>query len=177
MIPSTLRIEWWEYHFSALWDRMWWKPIFYMWFDSLLSGQWHKKKIFEVEWETYKEAENKMMAVLQNAWILPKPKKKRTLQQNCLYRKWLDIIWKDTWNDPDKLHELMKMRFISKRKLVKLGKKRSYVNIEWSTTKLNVEEFTDFLNKVYTFFSDMWYVLPTMEQSDIDSLIATYWNR
>jgi len=49
--------------------------------------------------------------------------------------------------------------------------------MKWSTTELNVEEFTDFLNKVYTFFSDMWYVLPTMEQSDIDSLIATYWNR
>ncbi len=126
---------------------------------------------------TYKEAENKMITVLQNAWILPKPKKKRTLAQNSLYRKWLDIIWKDTGNSTEVLHESMKMRFISKRKLVKLGKKRSYVNMKWSTTELNVEEFTDFLNKVYTFFSDMWYVLPTLEQSDIDSLIATYWNR
>jgi len=116
-----------------------------------------------------------MIAVLQNAWILPKPKRKRTLAQNALYRAWLDIIAKDTGNDPNKLHELMKMRFISKRKLVKLGKKRSYVNMEWSTTTLNVEEFTDFLNKVYMFFSDMWYVLPTMDKLDMDSLINTYW--
>jgi len=177
MIPNTLRVNWWEYHFQAQWDSSGWNSFMEFYYDSLMRWDNHEKVIFKVVWSTYKEAENKMITVLQNAWILPKPKKKRTLAQNSLYHSWLAIIAKDTGNSTEVLHESMKMRFISKRKLVKLGKKRSYVNMKWSTTELNVEEFTDFLNKVYTFFSDMWYVLPTLEQSDIDSLIATYWNR
>jgi len=49
----------------------------------------------------------------------------------------------------------MKKLYLSKRKRVVIKKKVSYENVMGSTTKLNVEEFTDFLNKVYTFFSDM----------------------
>jgi hypothetical protein len=175
MIPNMLRVNWWEYHFQAQWDSSWWNSFMEFYYDSLMRWDSHDKVIFKVQWSTYKEAENKMIAVLQNAWILPKPKKKRTLAQNSLYRKWLDIIWKDTGNDPEVLHVKMKKLYLSKRKRVVINKKITYENIMGSTTTLNVEEFTDFLNKVYTFFSDMWYVLPTMEQSDIDSLINTYW--
>ena len=178
MIPSTMRVEWWEYHFSALWSHMCWKPIFYMWFDSLLSWQNHKKKIFEVEWTTYKDAENKMIAVLQNAWILPKhDNRNRTIAQNALMWKWYDILSKDTWNTSEYLHERMKEKFLTKKIRGKLNGKVKYTNKKGSTKKLSVKQFTEYLDNVYTFFSDMWYVLPTLEQSDIDSLIATYWNR
>jgi len=175
MIPSTLRIEWWEYHFSALWSSMCWKPIFYMWFDSLLSGQWHKKKIFEVEWSTYKEAENKMIAVLQNAWILPKPEVKRSVLQNALYWKWMEVVSEETGNNKDVVHALMKKNFLSKRKLVKLGWKRNYVNIEWSTKELSVKRFTKYLDDIYQFFAERELFLPTMDKLDMDSLISTYW--
>jgi len=118
-----------------------------------------------------------MIAVLQNAWILPKPKKKRTLAQNALYRAWLDIVAKESGNNSDLLHANMKRLYLSKRKRLVIKKKISYVYDMGSTTDLNVEQFTEFLNKVYTFFSDFGYVLPTEDKLDMDSLINTYWNR
>lgn len=128
------------------------------------------------EWEDLQQACNRMVRLLQDKGILPKPKRKRTLAQNALYRAWLDIVAKESGNNSNLLHANMKRLYLSKRKRLVIKKKISYVYDMGSTTDLNVEQFTDFLNKVYTFFSDMWYVLPTLEQSDIDSLIATYWH-
>jgi len=177
MIPNTLRVNWWEYHFQAQWDSSGWNSFMEFYYDSLMRWDNHEKVIFKVVWTTYKEAENKMIAVLQNAWILPKPKKKRTLAQNALYRAWLDIVAKESGNNSDLLHANMKRLYLSKRKRLVIKKKISYVYDMGSTTDLNVEQFTEFLNKVYTFFSDFGYVLPTEDKLDMDSLINTYWNR
>lgn len=130
------------------------------------------------EWEDLQQACNRMVALLQAKWFIPKDENKiRSIRQNRLYRLWLGIIEKETGNDHNALHAMMKKKFLSKRKLVKLNGKRSYSNIEWSTTELSVKKFTEFLNKVYTFFSDFGYVLPTEDKLDMDSLINTYWNR
>ena len=121
------------------------------------------------------QACNRMIALLQAKWLIPKPEVKRTVFQNALYWKWMEVVSEITGNNKDAIHALMKMRFLSKRKLVKIGWKRNYVNIEWSTKKLSVKQFTEYLDNVYLFFADNWYVLPTMDQCDMDSLIATYW--
>lgn len=68
----------------------------------------------------------------------------------------------------------MKRLYLSKRKRLVIKKKISYVYDMGSTTDLNIEQFTEFLNKVYTFFSDFGYVLPTEDKLDMDSLINTY---
>lgn len=100
----------------------------------------------------------------------------RSIQQNCLYWSWITIVASETWNSKEAIHELMKMKFLSKRKRVKISGKTKYVNIMGSTKKLSVKRFTEYLDNVFLFFSENGIVLPTMEQSDIDSLIATYWH-
>jgi len=127
------------------------------------------------EWEDLQQACNRMVALLQAKWLIPKPEVNRTIAQNRLYWSWLNIIEKETGNDYDSLHAMMKKKFLSKRKLVKLNGKRSYSNIEWSTTELSVKKFTEFLDKVHLFFSELGYYLPTEDKLDIDSLINTYW--
>ena len=129
------------------------------------------------EWEDLQQACNRMVRLLQDKGILPKPKRKRTLAQNALYRAWLDIVAKESGNNSNLLHANMKRLYLSKRKRLVIKKKISYVYDMGSTTDLNVEQFTEFLNKVYTFFSDFGYVLPTEDKLDMDSLINTYWNR
>lgn len=126
------------------------------------------------EWEDLQQACNRMVRLLQDKGILPKPKRKRTLAQNALYRAWLDIVAKESGNNSNLLHANMKRLYLSKRKRLVIKKKISYVYDMGSTTDLNVEQFTEFLNKVYTFFSDFGYVLPTEDKLDMDSLISTY---
>jgi hypothetical protein len=176
MIPNMLRMNWWEYHFQAQWDSSWWNSFMEFYYDSLMRWDSHDKVIFKVQWSTYKEAENKMIAVLQNAWILPKPEVKRSVLQNCLYWKWMEVVSEETGNNKDVVHALMKKRFLSKRKLVKLGWKRNYVNIEGSTKELSVKRFTKFLDDIYVFFAERDLKLPTEDQLDMNSLINTYWN-
>ena len=128
------------------------------------------------EWEDLQQACNRMVALLQAKWFIPKDENKiRSIRQNRLYRLWLGIIEKETGNDHNALHAMMKKKFLSKRKLVKLNGKRSYSNIEWSTTELSVKKFTEFLDKVHLFFSENGYYLPTEDKLDMDSLVATYW--
>ena len=127
------------------------------------------------EWEDLQQACNRMVRLLQDKWLIAKPKRKRTLAQNALYRAWLDIVAKESGNNSNLLHANMKRLYLSKRKRLVIKKKISYVYDMGSTTDLNVEQFTEFLNKVYTFFSDFGYVLPTEDKLDMDSLINTYW--
>ena len=126
------------------------------------------------EWEDLQQACNRMVRLLQDKWLIAKPKRKRTLAQNALYRAWLDIVAKESGNNSNLLHANMKRLYLSKRKRLVIKKKISYVYDMGSTTDLNVEQFTEFLNKVYTFFSDFGYVLPTEDKLDMDSLISTY---
>lgn len=127
------------------------------------------------EWEDLQQACNRMIALLQAKWLIPKENKEiRNAQQNRLYHKWLSIIAESSGNTSEALHELMKKKFLSKRKRVTINGKRSYVNIAWSTTKLSVKTFTEYLDNVYTFFSDNGYVLPLMDQLEAESLLASY---
>ena len=130
------------------------------------------------EWENIAQAEQRMLNLLRSKWIvklsLEEDRKKRNNAQNRLYWKWIWIISKETGNDDEWLHAMMKKKFLSKRKLVKLGGKRSYQNIEWSTTDLSVKEFSEFLNKVHLFFSELGFILPTMDDNELNSLYQ-YW--
>ena len=127
------------------------------------------------EWEDLQQACNRMIALLQAKGLIPKPEVKRTVFQNALYWKWMEVVSEITGNNKYAIHALMKMRFLSKRKLVKIGWKRNYVNIEWSTKELSVKGFTKYLDDIYQFFAERELVLPTEDKLDMDSLINTYW--
>ena len=128
------------------------------------------------EWEDLQQSCNRMVALLQAKWLIPKDNKKRTIAQNALMWKWYDIISKDTWNTTEYLHERMKEKFLSKKMRWKLNGKVKYTSKKGSTKKLSVKQFTEYLDNVYLFFAENWYVLPTMDKLDMDSLIATYWH-
>jgi len=129
------------------------------------------------EWEDLQQACNRMIALLQAKWLIPKPEVKRSVMQNAIYWKWMEVVSDETGNHKDVIHALMKKNFLSKRKLVKIGWKRNYVNIEWSTKELSVKRFTKYLDDIYQFFLIRDLKLPTEDKLDMDSLIATYWNR
>jgi len=49
----------------------------------------------------------------------------------------------------------MKEKFLTKKIRGKLNGKVKYTNKKGSTKKLSVKQFTEYLDNVYTFFSDM----------------------
>jgi len=101
--------------------------------------------------------------------------KAKSVMQNAIYWKWMEVVSDETGNHKDVIHALMKKNFLSKRKLVKIGWKRNYVNIEWSTKELSVKRFTKYLDDIYQFFLIRDLKLPTEDKLDMDSLINTYW--
>lgn len=72
-------------------------------------------------------------------------KSTRTLSQNALYWKYLDIIEMETGNNANDLHELFR-RTLLKPKIIKvLGRE---IVIPRSTTELKKHEFSDYLDKI-----------------------------
>lgn len=75
------------------------------------------------EWEDLQQACNRMVRLLQDKWLIAKPKRKRTLAQNALYRAWLDIVAKESGNNSNLLHANMKRLYLSKRKRLVIKRK------------------------------------------------------
>lgn len=94
-------------------------------------------------------------------------RKKRSLDQNALYWKWLTII-RDHIRDTigavyttDDLHEWFRDTFLGKRQIK--FKDRTLV-VPRSTTSLNVQEMTDYLNNIEMYCADrLNLILPTQE--------------
>ena len=95
--------------------------------------------------------------------------KPRNLDQNALYHSHLGWIEKETGNDHAFLHEMMKKKFLSVKKLVKLGNKRNYVTKVGSTTKLSKKAFSEYYEKVDRFFCELGYVLPPHDKNIEDT--------
>jgi hypothetical protein len=70
---------------------------------------------------------------------------KRTLSQNRLYYLWLNCISAETGNDVEDLHEYFKLKFIGIHSRIIYGEN---VVRTYSTTDLNTEQFTAYLDKV-----------------------------
>lgn len=74
-----------------------------------------------------------------------KKAEKRTLSQNRLYYLWLNCISAETGNDVEDLHEYFKLKFIGIHSRIIYGEN---VVRTYSTTDLNTEQFTAYLDKV-----------------------------
>lgn len=108
------------------------------------------------------------------SWFYKQQEKPRNLQQNALY--WVLISWvaDETGNDKDFLHELMKKKFLAKKKLVKLWKSRNFATKILSTTKLSQKDFARYFERVEWVFATYWYVLPPHNSQEFQSLCETY---
>ena len=87
--------------------------------------------------------------------------KKRSLDQNALYWKWLEIISNDTGYTKDELHDSFRQHFLgSEFKQSIFGD--VYPELK-STTKLKKKEFTEYLNKVQVYAAQQGITLPTKQ--------------
>lgn len=99
---------------------------------------------------------------LEGVWDIEitKHKKSRSNSQNRLLWMWLNIISKETGNDPDDLHEIFKMKFLGTETKQIMG---SEIERPKSTTKLSTLEFTNYLDKIETLATSIGIVLPHPE--------------
>lgn len=84
---------------------------------------------------------------LDGVWDIEinKHKNNRSLAQSRLYHMWVGIISKDTGNSHDELCEIFKLKFLGSETINAMGYK---IERPKSTTKLNTQEFTDYLDKI-----------------------------
>lgn len=88
-------------------------------------------------------------------------KTKRTLDQNGLYFRWVNIIAKETGNDTDTTHKALAKKFLGVEVVDVMGEKVARIK---STTKLNTAEFTDYLTQVESFaVQELGIILPHPE--------------
>lgn len=92
-------------------------------------------------------------------------KSKRSIAQNKLYWSWMGILGKEIGATKDDMHREFSIRFLGPELFVVDGKQ--YVGAK-STTKLNVEEFTEFLTKVNATALTLGITLPTPEYHGVD---------
>lgn len=104
-------------------------------------------------------------------YMIQKYNPPRSYEQLKLYWALLTLVERETGNDKEYLHEMMKTKFLSSRKLVKLWKSRKYVRKVESTSKLKRNEFSDYYTKVEVFFAELWYTLPPIDSPEFLSLI------
>lgn len=77
-------------------------------------------------------------------------KEKRSTSQNSLYWLWLGIIAKELGYSKDDMHAVMAHKFLSPEIKEIMGEQ---IEIIKSTTKLNIHEFTEYLNEIEIFAS------------------------
>lgn len=83
---------------------------------------------------------------------------KRSLNQNSLYWKWLGIIAQETGHEADELHEYFKAKFLPPVFVELEGEAEA---IRRSTTKLNTQDMSDYMDKVNAFAaSQLGIILP-----------------
>jgi len=83
--------------------------------------------------------------------------KSRSTSQNRLMWMWLNLISKETGNDPDDLHNLFKIKFLGTEEKTLYGTK---MEIPKSTTKLSTKEFTNYLDRIENLATDIGIKLP-----------------
>lgn len=98
----------------------------------------------------------------------------RNNDQNALLHAYLSYVADSTWNSMESLKELMKKKFASKRKLVKINGKKSYVIIIEQTSKMGKKRFSEFFRNVELFFTELGYPLPERNSKELQSLLDTY---
>lgn len=94
--------------------------------------------------------------------VIRKWKQKRSIDQNRLYWKYLEIISEETGEDIQWLHEYFKRRFLPKREKEIFGE--ILVVVE-STTALTKQEFTRYMQQIEV---ETGYPIPTLDYWDID---------
>ena len=96
----------------------------------------------------------------------------RNHEQNDLYWALLTLVERESGNDKDDMHELMKLKYNRKRIKSNLWGKKSWKYVGGSTRDLNRKQFALFFSQVEQFFAELGYVLPPRDSLEFQSLIS-----
>lgn len=129
---------------------------------------------FTKTWTTYPWLRDILERLDDGVYEIKKYFPLRSIQQNSRYFWMLAYVSKETGNSHDTLHELMKKKFLTKRKLVKLGKKKIWSQKVGSTTKLTTKQFMEYNDQVESFFREYNIFIPPVNSSEFQSLIDNY---
>lgn len=105
---------------------------------------------------------------LNDTWMVEiKPyKSKRSIQANNLYWSWMNIIGKEVGQHKDDMHRTFSIRLLEPELFVVDGKQ--YVGAK-STTKLNVAEFSEYLNQIEAVAMNMGIRLPSPDYFGLET--------
>ncbi len=105
---------------------------------------------------------------LSKPWIVEVKRKtnKRTLSQNALLHKWLQIIAEETGNSIDDVKEAYRVMFLGEVP-VNIGDAEVMVGL--STTKLDTRAMSEFCDKVYSHATgELGLLLPLPEERHLN---------
>ena len=106
--------------------------------------------------------------------VISRKEERRTIPQNRLYRLWLNCISSESGNDVEDLHEYFKMQFLGVHSRIIYGEE---VIRTVSTTDLNIDQFTAYLDKVQRWASiELGVVLPNPEDLIFEQFAERYKN-
>lgn len=106
--------------------------------------------------------------------VISRKEEKRTIPQNRLYRLWLNCISSESGNDVEDLHEYFKMQFLGVHSRIIYGEE---VIRTVSTTELNIDQFTAYLDKVQQWASvELGIILPNPEDLIFEQFAERYKN-
>lgn len=125
---------------------------------------------FTKKWNTLLWLRESLERLPDGEWMIQKYNPPRNIEQNRMYWGLLTLVERETGNDKEYLHEMMKTQFLSSRKLVKLWKSRKYVRKVESTSKLKRSDFSEYYTRVEIFFAELWYTLPPIDSAEFLSL-------
>ena len=105
---------------------------------------------------------------MSKAWaVTVEPyKKKRSLNQNALYWRWIALVARETGNANDDVHEALKAKFCPPR-TVHLGDEERDIR---STAKLTTAEMQAYMDAVYAYVTtELGMLLPLPEELGRDA--------
>jgi len=111
--------------------------------------------------DSRQKAVDALMALGEGRWVctLKRYQKRRSLNQNALLHKWLEIIADHTGHDMEEIKAMMKDRFLAK-KPVTIGKVTRLIHP--GTANLDVSQMSEFMSKVQAFAAtDLQISLPS----------------
>lgn len=86
--------------------------------------------------------------------------KKRSLNANALYWRWISIIADETGNDKDDIHEAFKAKYLEPVERLVMGEMVPVL----TTANLNTREMSAYMDKVYAFATnELEMILPLPE--------------
>jgi hypothetical protein len=103
-------------------------------------------------------------------------REKRSIPQNSLYWLWMACLSHETGGDKEQVHETLKDMFLPKTPVVGLFGEVFQKPV--STSKLDIAQFTEYLNQIQVFASsELGIVLPLPEDLSWAAFEETYKNR